>query len=89
MKSFPGIDPFTYKRKEPWLTPIEIFKLSRAQSKFKSIPYNDFKQSYLETKYNIPSDKSLAYMRDQALQFRSSEAERPVKKGYEFKILKA
>lgn len=88
MKSFPDIDPFTYKRKNKWLTPIEYFKLNRAQSKFPSIPLEDYKQAYLESKYNIPSEKSLDYMRRQAEQFRSSNVERPIRKGYEFQILK-
>ncbi len=89
MKSFPNIDPFTYKRKEPFLNPVELIKLKRAQMKFPSIPFKDFKQSYLESKYDIPSDRSLEYMRNQAEQFRSSaESIKPQRKGYEFQILK-
>lgn len=89
MKSFPDIDPFTYKRKDKLLNPVEYFKLSRARSKFPSIPFEDYKQAYLESKYNIPSEKSLDYMKRQAEQFRSSEVKRPVKPGYEFQILKS
>ena len=88
MKSFPNIDPFTYKRKDRMLTPVEYIKLNMAQRKFPSIPLEEFKQSYLESKYNIPSEKSLEYMRKQAEMFRSSEGARPVRKGYEFQILK-
>lgn len=89
MKSFPNIDPFTYKRKDRMLSPIEYFKLKRAQGMTPlKIPFEDFKQTYLESKYNIPSEKSLDYMRKQAEMFRSSEVARPVRKGYEFQILK-
>lgn len=89
MKAFPNIDPFTYKRKEPFLNPIELYKIKMAQIKFSSIPFSDFKQAYLEKKYDIPSDKSLEYMRNLAEQFRSSLESRKFKrKGYDFKILK-
>lgn len=89
MKNFPGIDPFTYKRPNKWVTnPLDYMKLKQAHSKFPSIPFENYKQAYIESKYNIPSEASLANMKRVAEQFRSSEAVRPIRKGYEFKILK-
>lgn len=95
MNKFKDIDPFTYKRKDKTLNPYEYIKLKQAHSGAKYIPFETFKQAYLEKKYDIPSESTLERLRNQKEMFKESVVENKVgdqpqkwKHGYEFKILK-
>lgn len=70
---FGPIDLDTYKRKDKILfDPVVNYKLYKA-SKMGGLPFNLFKQQYVEKKYNIPSDNTLNLMRASEQAFRSSE----------------
>ncbi len=92
-----SIDPKTYKRPNKWLNPYEFLKVTQAHSKSPWIPFEMYKQKYIEMKYKIPSEITLKNMLDRQNEFKSSVVENSKieddiptwKKGYEYKILKS
>jgi hypothetical protein len=71
-EQFGAIDPATYKRKDKMLfNPIINYKLYKAAKKG-NLPFDMMKQKYVEKKYNIPSDNTLALMKAREEAFRSA-----------------
>lgn len=93
-------DPLNYKRKDPSLNAIDYLKLKllvEPKSKRKGITSQQLREGLSKIRYGIPTtpeleglreEKERAILSEAERQFRSSEVARPVRKGYEFQILK-
>jgi hypothetical protein len=81
-------DPFTYKRRDPAIyNPANHLAILLSLQKSPGSTYKDVRQAVTRGNYGIPTEKDIEHFKDQ-FRFRSSEVYRPIRKGYEYKILK-